>query len=146
MIPIKRKTFCIIIFIFIFSYIGCVSAKESSIKMNQKDYYYLTEAEIKQYSAKALAGSIKHASKIWEYYAFSEFDYNAASFWEVILCENEKSNSSVGTYNLAIALLEETSYDSKRGWYWLYRCRKSGFTYNSFLEKLYNQIDVHIDK
>lgn len=68
-------------------------------------------------------------------------DYNNISIWEKILCENECLNNSNGTYNYAIMLLSQKTEETKRGWYWIYRCKRAGFKLDEYLDVLYKELD-----
>ncbi|MGN0729267.1 hypothetical protein [Treponema sp.] len=134
------------ILLFVFSTFNLFSkGKRDDNAMNQVEQYFIPKKTLKNLEKQAMEGSVEAALKVWEYYSFSALDYEAISIWEIILCENELSNNSNGTYNYAIMLLSQKSFEKERGWYWIRRCKNADFLIDDYLDNLYKELELKND-
>lgn len=118
--------------------------KKEKEYMNQVEQYFISSKQLKKLEKQALEGDLEASWRVWEYYAFSALDYDNISIWEKILCENECLHNSYGTYNYASMLLTQKTEEAKRGWYWIYRCRKAGFVLDEYVDTLYEELDSQV--
>lgn len=132
----------ILLFIFSISNIFSNGKKENNVR-NQIEQYFLSKKTLKTLEKQALDGSIDAALKVWEYYAFSALDYESINIWEIVLCENELSNNSNGTYNYAIMLLSQKNSEKERGWYWIKRCKEADYLLDDYLDSLYKELELN---
>ncbi len=133
----------IFILVFIFSISNIFSnEKKGSNTVNQVEQYFIPKKTLKILEKQALEGSNDAALKVWEYYSFSALDYESINIWEIILCENELSNNSNGSYNYAIMLFSQKSNEKERGWYWIRKCKEADYFLDDYLDSLYKEFEL----